>query len=37
MLDYGTAILMGKMDLTTIYSPVLIYGSDDNDWNTQIS
>lgn len=37
MLDQDIAILMSKIDLTTAYSPMLIYSSNDNDWNVQIS
>lgn len=37
MLDQDTATLTSKIDLTTAYSPVLIYSSNDNDWNVQIS
>lgn len=37
MLDYGIVILMNEMDLNTIYSPMWIYSSHDNDRNAQIS
>lgn len=37
MLDNGMAVWMSKMDLSTVYSSLLIYGSHDNDWNAQIS
>lgn len=37
MLNYGTDILMSKMDLTTVYSLVSIYSSRDNNWNPPTS